>query len=115
FKIHGWGRAPIRQEIANVHAVRKRGGGRMGLMLCPCAEYTNIGEGLHAGECTPFGDALKVAWACVDERFFWYEDPYRAGGTSQFGHRKLRQLIRTPLLHTEQIRSLAPHLESVLN
>ena len=33
FKIHGWGKAPIRQEIANIHAVGKRVGGTMDLML----------------------------------------------------------------------------------
>ena len=62
-----------------------------------------------------FGEALKVGWACDDERFFWYEDPYRDGGTSQFGHRKLRQLIRTPLLQTEHVRSLEPHIDFVVN
>jgi L-alanine-DL-glutamate epimerase-like enolase superfamily enzyme len=103
FKIHGWGRAPIRQEIANVHAVGKRVGGRMDLMLDPACEYMT------------FGDALKVGWACDDERFFWYEDPYRDGGTSQFGHRKLRQLIRTPLLQTEHVRSLEPHIDFLVN
>ncbi len=103
FKIHGWGRAPIRQEIANVHAVGKRVDGRMDLMIDPACEYMT------------FGDALKVGWACDDERFFWYEDPYRDGGTSQFGHRKLRQLIRTPLLQTEHVRSLEPHIDFVVN
>ena len=103
FKIHGWGRAPIRQEIANVHAVGQRVGGKMDLMIDPACEYMT------------FGEALKVGWACDDERFFWYEDPYRDGGTSQFGHRKLRQLIRTPLLETEHVRSLEPHIDFVVN
>ena len=56
----------------------------MDLMLDPACEYTT------------FGEAVKVGWACDEERFFWYEDPYRDGGISQFAHRKLRQLIRTP-------------------
>lgn len=103
FKIHGWGRAPIRQEIANVHAVGKRVGGRMDLMLDPACEYMT------------FAEALKVGWACDDERFLWYEDPYRDGGTSQFGHRKLRQLIKTPLLQTEHVRSLEPHIDFLVN
>ncbi|HXF64213.1 MAG TPA: enolase C-terminal domain-like protein, partial [Caldilineaceae bacterium] len=68
FKIHGWGRAPISQEIANVHAVGKRVGGKMDLMLDPACEYIT------------FGDAVKVGWACDENRFFWYEDPYRDGG-----------------------------------
>lgn len=103
FKIHGWGRAPIRQEIANVHAVGQRMGGQMDLMLDPACEYTT------------FGEALKVGWACDEERFFWYEDPFRDGGISQFAHRKLRQLIRTPLLQTEHVRSLEPHMDYLIN
>ena len=102
FKIHGWGNAPISQEIANVHAVGKRVGDRMDLMLDPACEYTT------------FADALKVGWACDDERFFWYEDPYQDGGISQFAHRKLRQLIKTPLLMTEHVRSLEPHMDFAL-
>ncbi|BCX05502.1 MAG: mandelate racemase [Candidatus Roseilinea sp.] len=103
FKIHGWGRAPIRQEIANVLEVAKRVGGRMDLMLDPACEYTT------------FGDALKVGWACDEGKYFWYEDPYRDGGTSQFAHRKLRQLIKTPLLQTEHVRSLEPHIDFAVN
>ena len=99
FKIHGWGNAPISQEIANVHAVGQRVGGKMDLMLDPACEYIT------------FGDAIKVGWACDEERFFWYEDPYRDGGISQFAHRKLRQIIKTPLMMTEHVRTLEPHID----
>jgi L-alanine-DL-glutamate epimerase-like enolase superfamily enzyme len=99
FKIHGWGRAPIDQEVATVLAVREKVGPTMDLMLDPACEYTT------------FGDALKVGRACDDARFYWYEDPYRDGGISQFAHRKLRQLIHTPLLMTEHVRSLEPHID----
>ena len=99
FKIHGWGRAPVSQEIANVHAVGKRVGDKMDLMLDPACELMT------------FGDAVKVGWACDENRFFWYEDPYRDGGISQFAHRKLRQLINTPILQTEHVRSLEPHID----
>ena len=99
FKIHGWGRAPISQEIANVHAVGKQVGGKMDLMLDPACEY-------HT-----FGDTVKVGWACDEQKFFWYEDPFRDGGISQFAHRKLRQIIKTPLLQTEHMRSLEPHID----
>ena len=102
FKIHGWGRAPIEQGVATVHAVGKRAGKRMDLMLDPACEYMT------------FGDALKAGWACDEQRFFWYEDPYRDGGISQFAHRKLRQLIKTPLLMTEHVRSLQPHIDFVI-
>ena len=99
FKIHGWGRAPIIQEMATVRTVGKRVGDKMDLMLDPACEYIT------------FGDAFKVGRACDEAKFFWYEDPYRDGGTSQFAHRKLRQLIKTPLLQTEHVRSLEPHID----
>ena len=102
FKIHGWGRAPISQEVANVHAVGKRVGGKMDLMLDPACEYQT------------FGDAVKVGWACDENRFFWYEDPYRDGDISQLALRKLRQIIKTPLLQTEHVRSLEPHIDFVI-
>ena len=102
FKIHGWGRAPVSQEVANVHAVGKRVGDKMDLMLDPACELLT------------FGDTVKVGWACDENRFFWYEDPFRDGGISQFAHRKLRQLIKTPLLQTEHVRSLEPHIDFVL-
>lgn len=102
FKIHGWGQAPIRQEVATVHAVRRAVGPDVDLMLDPACEYIT------------FGDAVKVGWACDEARFFWYEDPYRDGGISQFAHRKLRQLIKTPLLMTEHVRTLEPHVDFAL-
>jgi L-alanine-DL-glutamate epimerase-like enolase superfamily enzyme len=102
FKIHGWGQAPIAQEIATVRAVRTQVGDGIDLMLDPACEYIT------------FGDALKVGWACDAARCLWYEDPYRDGGISQFAHRKLRQLIKTPLLMTEHVRSLEPHVDFAL-
>ena len=102
FKIHGWGGSLVNLEIANIHAVGKRVGGKMDLMLDPACELNT------------FGDTVKVGWACDDERFFWLEDPYKDGGISQFAHRKLRQLIKTPLLMTEHVRTLEPHVDFAL-
>ncbi|HUV95644.1 MAG TPA: enolase C-terminal domain-like protein, partial [Anaerolineae bacterium] len=102
FKIHGWGGSLVNLEIANIHAVGKRVGDKMDLMLDPACELDT------------FGDTVKVGWACDDERFFWLEDPYKDGGISQFAHRKLRQLIRTPLLMTEHVRTLEPHVDFAL-
>ena len=102
FKIHGWGNAPVEREVATIHAVGKRVGGRMDLMTDPACELKK------------FGDALKVGWACDEEEFFWIEDPYNDGGISQFGHRRLRDLISTPLLQTEHVRSLQPHVDFAL-
>ena len=102
FKIHGWSKAPVAQEAANVLAVRAAVGDGMDLMLDPACELRT------------FGDAVKVGRACDEARYFWYEDPFRDGGISQFAHRKLRQLIRTPLLQTEHVRSLEPHIDFVV-
>ena len=103
FKIHSWfSGVPLKQEIEAVHAVGKRVGGKMDLMLDPgCVYYT-------------FADILKVGRACDEEGFFWYEDPGRDGGISQFGYRKLRHFIKTPLLLTEMVTSLEPKMDFAL-
>jgi L-alanine-DL-glutamate epimerase-like enolase superfamily enzyme len=102
FKIHGWGIGPVQREVDNVLAVRKAVGDQMDLMLDPACELRT------------FADAVKVGHACDDARFYWYEDPFRDGGISQYAHRKLRQLIRTPLLMTEHVRTLEPHIDFAL-
>ncbi len=102
FKIHGWGQGPVSREVDNVLAVRRAVGDQMDLMLDPACELRT------------FADAVKVGHACDDARYYWYEDPFRDGGISQFAHRKLRQLIRTPLLMTEHVRTLEPHIDFAL-
>lgn len=99
FKIHPWPGGPIKRHIEVVHNVGRRVGSRMDLMLDPFCYYET------------FGQALKVGRACDEEGFFWWEDSYSDGGISQFGHRKLRQLVKTPLLQGEHIRSLEPHVD----
>lgn len=102
FKIHGWGQSLVELEIANIHAVGRRVGDKMDLMLDPACELET------------FGDTIKVGRACDEERFYWLEDPYKDGGISQFAHRKLRQIIKTPLLQTEHVRTLEPHVDFAL-
>ncbi len=102
YKIHPWVDAPIQQHVATIHAVGKRVGGKMDLMLDPfCAPRT-------------FADALKLGWACDEEKFLWWEDPFRDGGISAFAHRKLRQLVKTPLLQMEHIRGPETHMDFIL-
>ncbi len=105
FKIHGWGGSDdsrdLDREIATVHAVGQRVGADMDLMLDPACEFET------------FADALQVGRACDEEGFYWYEDPYRDGGTSQHGHRKLRQMLETPILQTEHIRGLEVHTDFI--
>jgi L-alanine-DL-glutamate epimerase-like enolase superfamily enzyme len=102
FKIHPWVDAPVGKIVKIIHAVGKRVGGKMDLMLDPfCAPKT-------------FGDALKMGWACDEEKFFWWEDPFRDGGISAFAHRKLRQLVKTPLLQMEHLRGLEQHVDFIV-
>ncbi len=102
FKMHPPIKRSVEWHVATIHAVGKRVGGKMDLMIDP----------FHALD--TFGDALKVGWACDEEKFLWWEDPYKDGGISAFGHRKLRQLVRTPLLQTEHSRGVEPHVDYIL-
>ncbi len=103
FKIHGWGHGPIGREVATVLEVRRRVGEDMDLMIDPACEYET------------WADALRVGRACDEARFFWLEDPYKDGGVSMFGHRKLRELIKTPILQTEHIFGLEQHVDFIVN
>ena len=103
FKIHPYPTGPIGRHVAAVHALGKRVGGRMDLMIDPFCFYET------------FADALKVGHACDDERFFWWEDPYRDGGVSHFAHRKLRELVKTPLLQGEKVRGLEQHVDFMVS
>ena len=103
FKIHGWGIAArrLQREIENVLAVRAAVGPQMALMLDPACEIDT------------FGQALAVGRACDEADFFWYEDPFKDGGVSAFAHRKLRQLLKTPILQTEHVRLLEQHVDFI--
>ncbi|MCU4744821.1 enolase C-terminal domain-like protein, partial [Natronoglomus mannanivorans] len=107
FKLHGWGGGDssrdLQREIEAVHAVGERVGDEMDLMYDPACEYET------------FGDALKVGKALDEQDFFWYEDPYRDGGISQHGHKKLGDHLETPILQTEHVRGLEPHADFVAN
>ena len=106
FKIHVWESdawGDIDQEVETVHAVGERVGDDMDLMLDPACQYET------------WADALKVGKACDAQDFFWYEDPYRDAGTSQHGHRKLRQQLDTPILQTEHVRGLEMHTDFIAN
>ncbi|WP_101296983.1 enolase C-terminal domain-like protein [Halegenticoccus soli] len=105
YKLHVWGGdwRDTDDVIAAVHAVGERVGEEMDLMLDPACELET------------FGDALKVGRACDEEGFFWYEDPFRDGGISQHAHRKLRELLDTPILQSEHVRGLEPHADFVAN
>lgn len=102
FKIHGWINGPIEREVAAVLAIREAVGDDMDLMLDP------------AGAFSTFEDVLKVGRACDEARYMWYEDPFRGGGFSGFAHVKLREMISTPLLMGEHVRSLEAKADGII-
>ena len=104
FKVHGWGlaRENITREVENVLNLGNKFEGKLDLLIDPACEIRN------------FGDALKLGRACDEAKFFWWEDPFQDNGVSQFAHRKLRQLVKTPLLQTEHIRLLEQHVDFIV-
>jgi len=102
YKMHTWSGDDlvIEREIETVLEVGDRVGDEM---LDPACEYET------------FADALRVGKACDEADFLWYEDPYRDGGLSQHGHRKLRGQIETPILFGEHIRGLPIHTDLIAN
>ncbi len=94
FKVHGWKEDHPQREAHLVRLLGKAVGDRMALMLDPGCQLRT------------FADALLVGRACDDANFYWYEDPFSDGGLSAHAHRRLRELIRTPLLIGEHVRGL---------
>lgn len=99
FKMHGWTDGGIQRDIEAIRELGKRVGGQMDLM--------------HDAACSfiTFTDAVSVGRACDEAGFLWYEDPYSDGGLSAHAHRRMRELIRTPILLGEHVRGV----ESIAN
>jgi len=102
FKIHGWNGGSLGREIETVHAVREAVGPGVALMLDPACAYPT------------FADALTVGRALDEAGYYWYEDPYQEGGVSAHSHRRLRELLRTPLLLGEHVRGFSAHVDQVV-
>ena len=103
FKTHPWGRneSTVEEWVALNHALAKQVGGKTDLMLDGhCALRT-------------FGEALKVGWSCDEDHFFWWEDPYMHA-ESAFPYRKLRQMVKTPLLQMEHVWGLEAHIDNIV-
>ena len=71
-------------------------------------------SGYEVAVMIPVCDALKVGYACDEAGFFWFEDPYFDGGATEYGHRKLREYIRTPLLQGEKVHSIQQKVNLLL-
>lgn len=102
YKVHPWQDASMEMQVAVVEAVGKRMAGKMDLMLDPFCAYKT------------FGDAIKVGRACDEWGYYWYEDPFKDGGVSAFAHRKLREMLKTPLLQLEHTRGLEAHVDFIV-
>ncbi len=103
FKMHGWTEGDAAREVETILLLGKRVGGKMDLMYDSACHLKT------------FSDAVRVGRACDEANFLWYEDPYRDTGISQQGHRKLRQMIKTPLLIGEHVRGLEPKADFAIN
>lgn len=99
YKIHPWREGPVQRDVDMALEVAKRVGGKMDLMWDAACKYETL------------ADAVKVGHALDEAGYYWYEDPYKDTGMSAFGHKKLRQLVKTPLLMTEFVRMLEPHVD----
>ena len=104
FKVHGWGlaRNNIKREIENVLKLGEKFENKLDLMIDPACEIKNL------------ADTRALGKACDEAKFFWWEDPFQDGGVSQFAHRKLRQMVKTPILQTEHIRLLEQHVDFIV-
>ncbi len=103
FKIHGWNNGDVDREVRNLLGVRKRVGDGWRLMIDPACQLPT------------WMDALTVGRACDEAGYFWYEDPYRDTGVSAFGHQRLREQLKTPLLVSEHVRGLEQKASFLIN
>lgn len=94
FKMHGWTDGHIGKDIETILGLGRVLAGRMDLM--------------HDAAChlVTFADALAVGRACDEAGFLWFEDPYSDGGLAAHAHRRLREMIKTPILLGEHVRGL---------
>lgn len=92
FKIHGWLDGNVKREVDNLFGVRKRVGDDWHVMLDPACMLRT------------WNDAYTVGKACDEANCYWYEDPYRDSSVSAYGHQRLRERLKTPLLISEHVR-----------
>ncbi|WP_316978264.1 enolase C-terminal domain-like protein [Shumkonia mesophila] len=102
FKVHTWTTCKVREECRNLRTIAARVGGKMAIML-DCSSQLRT-----------FAQAIEVGRVCDEIGAMWYEDPFLPSSESRVAHRKLRQLIKTPLLITEHVRGLQAKADFVI-
>lgn len=103
YKTHGWSAGDVAEESAMLSAVAERVGSRMVLMYDASCHLAT------------FHDAVRVGKVCDAHDYFWYEDPYTDGGVSSFGHKRLKDFVKTPILLTEHIHTPEVSTDMLLN
>ncbi len=94
FKIHGWHDGNVAREIEAALKVRDAVGPEMNLMNDPACQLRT------------WRDAVKLGHALDEADYFWYEDPYRDASAAAYGHKLLREKLKTPLMLTEYVRGV---------
>jgi L-alanine-DL-glutamate epimerase-like enolase superfamily enzyme len=94
FKVHTWTTCEVAEESLNLRTIAARVGNKMKIMI-DCSSQLKT-----------FAEALDVGRVCDEIGAMWYEDPYMPSSESRLAHRKLRQMLKTPLLITEHVRGL---------
>ncbi len=103
YKMHGWSKGDVKEEIEMIKAVGERVTGKMKIMYDAGCNLSTL------------ADALEVGKVCDDYDFYWYEDPYKDGGVSIHGNQILSQNLSTPLLVTEHVRNLETSVDMMVN
>lgn len=93
-KVHGWRNGDVTREIKNLRGIRTRVGEDWNIMIDPACTLQN------------WNDALKLGRVCDEVNCLWYEDPYKDAAVSAYGHMRLREKLKTPLLVSEHVRGL---------
>jgi L-alanine-DL-glutamate epimerase-like enolase superfamily enzyme len=103
FKIHGWKTGDVNREAKNLRGVRERVGDDYPLMIDPACMLRT------------WMDALTLGKVADEVNCLWYEDPYRDLSVSTFGHQRLREKLKTPLLISEHVRGLEQKASFLIN
>lgn len=103
FKIHGWKNGDVAREAANLRAVREQLGDDYALMIDPACMLRT------------WMDALNLGKVADEVNCLWYEDPYRDLAVSAYGHQRLREKLKTPLMISEHVRGLEQKASFLIN
>ena len=111
FKIHPYAWPDVRSHCDAVLAIAESVGGEMDMMLDSYCLYETFADALKG---SPESSPRRVGRACDEAGFYWYEDPYSDGGVTTLSHARLREMIATPLLMGEKVRTIEERMGFIL-